>query len=173
MTRYAVRPAVEDDAEVLLAWRNDSQSLRWSRSQEPVVWPEHIRWLRSILAAEDRLLRILETDGRQVASVRYDRDPDKPARVEVNIVVADEARGQGVGAETLRLGEEVLMDSWPEVRTIKAVVHRDNAVSRRLFGKAGYHQRDEAGPWVTLAKTIDDEGTAVRPSAPEELPHPT
>ncbi len=88
-------------------------------------------------------------------------------------MVASETRGQGVGAEALRLGQEELRTCWPDVRTIAAVVHRDNAVSRRLFGKAGYHQRDDAGPWVTLAKTIDDEGTAARPSAPEELPHQT
>ena len=173
MTRYAVRPAVEADAQVLLAWHNDTQTLRWARNQEEVAWPGHVRWLRSTVAADDRLLWVVEADDRQVASVRYDRDDADPTTVEVSIVVAGEARGQGVGAEALRRGEEELGTCWPDVRTIAAVVHCDNAASRRLFHRAGYHVQVEADPWVTLTKTIDDEGTAVRPSAPEELPHPT
>lgn len=173
MTRYAARPAVEADAQVLLTWHNDSETLRWARNQEETSWPGHVRWLRSTLAATDRLLRVVEADDRQVASVRYDRDVVDPSTVEVSIVVASEARGQGVGAEALRRGQDEVRTCWPDVRTIVAVVHRDNAASRRLFGKAGYHQHDDAGPWVTLAKTIDGEGIAARPSAPEELPHQT
>lgn len=168
MTWYSARPAAESDALALLAWRNDPDTLRWVPNHDPITWPDHVRWLRSTIAADDRLYRVVQADGRPVASVRYDRDPAEPSTVEVSILVASEARGHGVGAETLRVGEDELVTCWPEVQTIVAVVHCDNAGSRRLFARAGYHLRAEADPWLTLTKTVGDAPTLPTPCSAKE-----
>lgn len=153
MTQFSVRPAEDTDAQVLLEWRNDTETMLWARNNAEIAWPHHLRWFRSVLAADDRILRVVEAGGRPVASVRYDRDPAHTSAVQVSIVVAHTARGQGVGITALQLGEAELRACWPDVRKIVAVVHRDNAASRRLFAKAGYGVRVEGDPWVTLTKT--------------------
>lgn len=155
MTAYVVRPVTAADAELLLAWRNDPDTLRWARDQRPVPWDDHVSWLRATVTDDERVYRLVLDDDTPVAAVRYDRAGDGSDEVEVSIVVASQTRGQGVGAMALRLGEQELRSTWPEVRTVVAVVHRDNAASRRLFERGGYAERSGHGQWITLAHALD------------------
>jgi RimJ/RimL family protein N-acetyltransferase len=134
-----VRPAAEDDAELLLAWRNDPEARRWSRSSEAIDLPTHRAWLLRTLASPDRHLLVLEqADGTPVATTRYDRLEADAAAWEVSISVGPDVRGRGLGGATLRASDRWLLDAEPAAERIVAHVRPENDASRRLFERNGY-----------------------------------
>ncbi len=155
MTSHAIRPVTEADAELLFTWRNDPETLRWSRQQQPVSWDDHLRWLRATCRDDQRVYRVVLEGETPVASVRYDRLDDAGHRVEISVLVAAESRGRGIGSIALKRGEQDLRCAWPDVGRIVAVVNRDNVASRHLFERDGYRLQREDQAWLTLAKTID------------------
>lgn len=143
-----VRPATEADAALLLSWRNDPETRRWSRSPDPIAVAEHQLWLSRTLASPDHRLFVAEHDGRPVGTVRFDR---AGAAWEVNITVAPSARGRRLAAPMLLAAERAL---GPEV--IRANVHHANAASRAVFLGAGYHLTTD-GEWQWLTKSPSQE----------------
>jgi RimJ/RimL family protein N-acetyltransferase len=151
MTPAAIRTVTMDDAELLLAWRNDEETRQMSRRVDRIGPNEHHAWLASALEDPDRLLALFLIDDEPVASVRYDRQaPD----AEVSITVAPDRRGRGVASLALRAAESALRQEWPHVEALVAIVHVTNAPSRRLFERDGYQLDARDGRWLTLRKTI-------------------
>ncbi|MBW0105703.1 GNAT family N-acetyltransferase [Pseudonocardia sp. KRD-291] len=141
------RPATEADAGLLLAWRNDPETRRWSRTSEEVRPEEHRAWLRRSLDRTDRLLLVVADDTGPVGTVRWDREDDD---WEVSITVAPDRRGSGLAGPLLTAGEHALRERTGPGTPVIAVVHADNVASARLFARAGYRP---AGP-------ADDDGFA-------------
>ena len=148
------RPAVLDDAELLLHWRNDPETRRWSRSTGEIDLDAHRRWLAGSLDREDRRLLVVSDLDGPVGTVRWDREAPG---WEVSITVAPERRGSGLAIPLLRAGEEALRARAGAGTPVIAVVHADNAASARLFARAGYVD-DEAGldadGFRTLRRTL-------------------
>ncbi|MEV1294395.1 GNAT family N-acetyltransferase [Pseudonocardia sp. NPDC049635] len=140
------RPATLDDAELLLAWRNDPDTRRNSRSAGEIDLDSHRRWLAGSLDREDRHLLIVSDAAGPVGTVRWDREP---AGWEVSITVAPQRRGGGLAGALLRAGEDALRERTGSGTPLIAVVHRDNIASAKLFARAGYTD-DGNGP--------DDDG---------------
>ena len=132
-----VRPATEDDAELLLVWRNDPEARRWSRSSGTIDLATHRAWLQRTLVSPDRhLLVVASTDGTPVATTRYDRLDG--GTWEVSISVGPEMRGRGLGGATLRASDAWFYATEPEADRLVAHVRPANAASRRLFERNGY-----------------------------------
>jgi RimJ/RimL family protein N-acetyltransferase len=134
-----VRPAVEDDAELLLSWRNDPEARRWSRSSDTIDLATHRAWLLRTFASPDRYLLVVEAgDGTPVATTRYDRLDGDATAWEVSITVGPDVRGRGLGGATLAASDAWLLDAEPAARRIVAHVRPANEASRRLFERHGY-----------------------------------
>ncbi|MEU6641309.1 GNAT family N-acetyltransferase [Saccharomonospora sp. NPDC046836] len=149
-----VREATERDAELLLGWRNDPDTRRWSRSTEAVEPAQHLRWLRGVLDSPDRLLFVAE-HGAAVGTVRFDRLPDAERTWEVSITVAPEHRGRGLAGAILAAGEQAL-HRLHAARSVLASVHEGNAASLALFHRAGYADMPATGPFRLLSKALED-----------------
>lgn len=153
--RLSVREAGVRDAELLLNWRNDPETRRWSRASEVVPLADHVRWLESVLASADRLLFVAEADG-PVGTVRFDLVSDAPEGTwEVSITVAPECRGRGLAGAILAAGERELRRRQ-SARCVLASVHEDNSASVALFRKAGYTGTETAGPFRVLTKPLEN-----------------
>jgi RimJ/RimL family protein N-acetyltransferase len=126
-----LRPASFDDADLLLAWRNDPLSRLASRNTALVKQDEHRAWLSRTLASADHRLMIAEEHGGPAGVVRADRIAQG---WELSWTVAPEARGRGIGARMLVMFVEQL-----EGRLI-AMIRKDNAASRRMASAAGLAQ---------------------------------
>lgn len=152
-----VRPATADDADLLLAWRNDPTTRAVSRQQDAVDRPAHVAWLEASLRRPDRHLLVGRTDGRPVGTVRWDDRGD--GEWEVSITVAPEARGRRVAPSLLAAAELWLASRYGSaLRGYLAVLHEGNTASRRLFVGAGYAPDlppDDAGfeRWVRSVRS--------------------
>ncbi len=139
-----VRPATQDDAHLLLKWRNDPEVRRRSRNGDVIHLDAHRAWLNRVLEDDGRHLLIVESaDGLPVATARYDRLEGSTAagvRWEISISVDPLMRGRGVGCTALRMSDEWLRLAEPDTWEIVAFVQPDNPGSRRLFLRAGYHE---------------------------------
>jgi len=129
-----LRPATSADRALLLEWRNDQDVVRFSLSGRPVAAAQHANWLASILAAPPLRLWIAEEAGEPVGQVRVDLED---ATGTVSISVAPAHRGRGIGSRMLA-ALVVEMEPDAAVRTLRALVHRDNTASLRAFERAGF-----------------------------------
>ena len=148
------RPAGAADAGMLLAWRNDPETRRWSRTPSPVPASEHRAWLDRSLADRDRMLLVVEDADGPVGTVRWDHEP---GGWEVSITVAPERRGAGFAGPVLAAGERALRAVTGAAVPVTAVVHRDNMASARLFARAGYQPAGppDADGFGTHRRTLD------------------
>jgi RimJ/RimL family protein N-acetyltransferase len=137
-----LRPATADDADLLLAWRNDPATRAASFSSDEITRDQHVRWLEGKLDDERCALLIVEESGEPVGQVRLERDGNT---AEVHIALAPAARGRAIGRQALRAAV-ALVPATLGVRRVEARVKDDNEASLRTFQAAGFRiARHEEG----------------------------
>lgn len=123
-----LRPARMDDALDVLAWRNDPATRAASRAGDEIDEASHLAWFERALADPHRSILIGEAGGRKVGMVRFDHG----AETEVSINLNPDCRGRGLSYPLLTAALAATAgDVWAEVR-------EGNAISRRLFERAGF-----------------------------------
>jgi RimJ/RimL family protein N-acetyltransferase len=131
-----LRDVRDEDADRLLRWRNDANAIRFSVSGRAVTSAEHVAWLAARRRDRATRLWIAEQDGSAVGQVRV----DVSQRIgKVSIAVAPEHRGQGIGIAVLAAMVDAMGDDG-SIDCLQALVHPDNAVSLRLFERAGFRR---------------------------------
>jgi predicted dehydrogenase/RimJ/RimL family protein N-acetyltransferase len=131
----ALRAANVEDAARLLAWRNDPETRRWSRSSHDIAPDEHASWLRRALADNSTQLWVAECDERPIGHVRV--GPEAEGIAEVHVTLAPEARGQGLGAAVLIQATARAL-AEPRVSLLRANIKPEHEASLRAFGQAGF-----------------------------------
>jgi RimJ/RimL family protein N-acetyltransferase len=136
-----LRSATMADARLLWTWANEPDVRRSSLSPDPIPWESHERWLSARLASPDcRMLIAHDPDGAPVGQIRFDRSEGE---AEIDVSVAPQARGEGWGAEIIRLGcERVHAEDF--AGRLHARVLPSNAASLRAFERAGFRQAGAA-----------------------------
>lgn len=149
-----LRPARQGDAELLLAWRNDADAVRFSGTGTPVDSDEHLRWLRSRLDDPATALWVAEVDGREVGSARVDV---RNAAGVVSIAVDPAERGKGVGTAVLtRL--LTYCAAGIQVDRLVATVDPRNVASLQLFQRVGFVREREIRGQVVLTWRRREQG---------------
>lgn len=123
-----LRPAGWEDADLLLAWRNDPATRQASRSTQKISASEHRKWLAEILSDENRQLFIAREGGFPVGTVRADRTENG---WELSWTVAPEARGKGLGKRMVSALSDRIKDP------VTARVKKENLASVRIARVAG------------------------------------
>ena len=131
-----LRPATMDDADALLAWRNDPATRALSHNKANVEPHVHMEWLARSLASPDRRLLIAERTGVPVGTVRADLSNGV---YELSWTVAPQARGQGVAKEMVAMAAAQIKE------TIRAQVLRGNEASVQVALNAGMKLQQEVG----------------------------
>jgi predicted dehydrogenase/RimJ/RimL family protein N-acetyltransferase len=130
-----LRDAGLEDAELLLAWRNDPDTRRWSRSSHEIAPEEHESWLGRVLADGSTRLWLAEAEGRPAGQVRI--GPATDAGAEVHIGLAPHARGRGLGAAVLVQGAARAL-AEPGIGLLCAYVKPAHRASLGAFARAGF-----------------------------------
>lgn len=141
-----IRPVTIDDADMLLAWRNDPETRAASRNTALVEPAEHAAWLRAVIDEPSIMLLIAVDDtGSAVGHVRFVPTGEG---YEVSIVIAPEHRGHGYGREVLRTAQEAFQEVHQR-ESVRAYVRSENLASHRMFRAAGYvvTETDAVGSW--------------------------
>jgi predicted dehydrogenase/RimJ/RimL family protein N-acetyltransferase len=131
----ALRPAGVQDRDRLRAWRNDPDTRRWSRSSHEIAAEEHAAWFTRVLADTSTRLWIAECAGRPIAHVRV--GPESEGAAEVHVVLAPEARGQGLGSAVLAEAGALALAS-ADTDLLCAYIKPEHAASLRAFTRAGF-----------------------------------
>lgn len=129
MPAFRLRPATLQDAELLLAWRNDPQTRRSSHNNAQIELSAHLIWLEAALVNSSRQILIAEAEGVPVGSLRVDRQSDGVS--ELSWTVAPAARGQGVGRHML--AALLARISGP----VRAEIKQGNTASIRIAESVG------------------------------------
>lgn len=123
-----LRRATLEDADLLLEWRNDLQTIMASHNVKEVSVYEHKLWLAEVLDNPDRNLLIAEASGTPVGTVRADYTKGV---YELSWTVAPSARGTGVGKKMVAtLARQI-------AGPIRAEVRAGNESSSRIAEHAG------------------------------------
>jgi RimJ/RimL family protein N-acetyltransferase len=145
MTSVELRPVTLSDRDLLLKWRNDFVTVRFSGTARAVTAQEHDRWFARRLAMADPCIWIGVWRRNEVGQVRLDQTNDRFA---VDVAVAPEWRGRGFGTALL-CALTTLAGAEGRVPLI-ACVHLDNNASLRSFASAGFREIERDDEWVQL-----------------------
>jgi UDP-2,4-diacetamido-2,4,6-trideoxy-beta-L-altropyranose hydrolase len=132
--RVTLRPATPEDCRQVWLWRNDEGTRAASFDTSPISFETHERWFHESLRHRDRHVYIVLVDGQEAGVVRLDV---AGARGIVNIHLAPEWRGRGVGPRTLAALEDVAFGPLHLTR-MEAEVKAGNAASLAAFQKVGF-----------------------------------
>ncbi len=152
-TQVRIRPIEPDDKsllEVALGQLSEETIHRRFLAPKPRLTGADLRYLTEVDGRDHYALVALLSDQPDVlvGVGRWIRDPERPDRAEVAIVIADPLQGQGLGT-ALGLA---LADAACErgVRSFTATMLAENVPAQRLFAVISHHLR------VTHAGTIDE-----------------
>lgn len=147
-----MRPVAAEDADTLLAWRNDQATRTASLSTAEVPREEHVAWLARTFASGERELLIGEHDGVAIGTVRFDHRDG--ATSEVSITVAPEHRGKRLALPLLQAGLAAYAVSPRTRPRILAQIREHNRASRALFDAAGFIEIGRADGVLLLALDV-------------------
>jgi RimJ/RimL family protein N-acetyltransferase len=131
------RPVTEDDALLLLEWRNDPETLRQSGTTTPVEREGHIKWLSASLKNPKRILMIAEIGGVAIGTVRADERDD--GFTEISYTIAPTERGKGLSKPMV----VAFVKQYLSGRKILAEIKESNPASEsvaRALGLAPFHR---------------------------------
>jgi RimJ/RimL family protein N-acetyltransferase len=144
-TAINLRRADAGDEALLLRWANDPQVRASSFSPDLIAPSDHHNWFRQGLTDPNRQLLIAAAaDGCPLGQIRFDRQPlprqDGSAEASVDLSLDRCARGFGLAADLVRLGLQVMEQTWgPGIEAV-AEVQTTNAASNACFSRAGFVQ---------------------------------
>ena len=136
-----LRTVAASDSELLLRWRNDPETRRFSFTTHEITQAEHEMWLDARLRDPNTLFWIAMHDRDPVGQVRLTRSERE---AEIHIAVAPTSRGRGYGRAILEGAAAACRERWPTVKTILARIDSDNDASIRAFEAAGFRSTAEA-----------------------------
>ncbi len=147
------RRATFADAPLLYRWANDPDTRRASFHQRQIYWSQHLRWLSQVLKAPNIHLYIVLKGKQPVATYRL--EVRKKTAV-INLSVAPQSRGQGIGGELMNL--IIVTAAKLGVTKLMGEVKIENQASLRLFQKTGFiiarHGTKHAAPFIRFEREV-------------------
>jgi aminoglycoside 6'-N-acetyltransferase len=126
-----VRPATDDDADVLVAWHADPDVSRY--------WDDETKTRDEVLADLRRAdvdAYIVEAGGEPIGYLQAWWEDDEPRRGGIDMFLVPSARGRGHGPDAARaLTESLLASGWARV-TVDPYTWNDPAI--RAWRRAGF-----------------------------------
>lgn len=130
-----LRKAQPQDCRIIFRWRNHPKVRAHFFNADEIGFDEHRNWFEKSLRMENRILLIALENDQPVGVLRFDIADDAVA--EIDIYVAAEKQGRGLGKEILREGEDWVRRNT-EIRMLRAKVMQENGPSLGMFRNRGF-----------------------------------
>ncbi len=125
----------KDHCLELFNWQTEPGNRKYSRSEIPPTWDEHVNWFHNALNDVQRNMWIIQFNGQNSGYVRLDQ---MKCQEEVSILISQKYRRLGIGYLALQAIKEKSKFS-----NILATVHQENIASIDLFTGAGFLKKSE------------------------------
>jgi RimJ/RimL family protein N-acetyltransferase len=136
------RTATLGDAAILLTWRNNPITRKFSINSEPIPDNQHLEWFKARLERTHfEPFFLYEVEFKAIGMIRFDFASG----------TANKFDGNGFGRKILNLACATLFDLNPDY-TIVASVHKQNFVSQKLFAGAGFELLPSVGNFLNFEK---------------------
>jgi RimJ/RimL family protein N-acetyltransferase len=139
-----LRPARDDDARPMLAWRNHPSTRAYFRDPRPVPEADHVAWWSRTLASPDRALLVGAVGSIEIGVLRLDAAGEA---AEVSIYLDPDLTGLGLGTALLTAGQRWVTEKRPAICRLIADIDPDNLSSQRAFTAAGFTVNDGRWTW--------------------------
>ena len=123
------------DMQRVFAWRNSAEILTKGSLGKTVEWDEHETWFTESVEGDMRQLYVVEVDGEDSGSVRFDQRVAGTSVISVYMLPVYQGRGHGVHA--LIQGCDAIWLKWGRHPVI-AFVRKENPNAVTAFTKAGF-----------------------------------
>lgn len=130
-----VREAKLDDAELYFEWANDPTVRQMAFHMEPIPWDSHIGWFKNKVASQSSHLLVCYENELPIGQVRF--DISESGEAEIDISIAKEHRGKGLGKSMLKAAIEY-EKCMNGIRTFVSEVKEDNISSNKMFTACGF-----------------------------------
>lgn len=128
------------DAKILFDWANEAYVRANSFSPEPILWDQHIAWLKAKLASPDSHIFLFFEEDEPIGQVRFDKIY---GAFEIDYSVGRNKRGRGLGSLMLKLAIEKLIEVEAGQLPIQVFgqVKSSNLPSIKIFRSLGFNEQ--------------------------------
>ncbi len=147
-----IRKAQVRDFQVTYQWATDPNVRRFSFNKDEITLKEHANWFFSTLEDANTEYYLLEVNGKEAGSVRFDLENEQTAKI--NYLLDPYFTGKGLGTYLLENGIKFLQDNRPSVETVYGYVLKKNVASVRIFEKLSFNEVSENSSELKFEKTI-------------------
>lgn len=133
-SKLTYRPLKSSDSALIFSWANDPLTRNNSFHQEAITQEAHEEWFKKKLSDPDATVELFFLGENPAGMVRIESVKKEYV---VSLNVAPDHRGQGLGAQMLRLALVRFFSGRPE-EALQAYIKKENEASKKVFSAAGF-----------------------------------
>lgn len=142
----SLEPAVSTDSNFVYELQT-KEVRQFFRNLTTPSLDEHIDWFNRTINSHESQLFIVTFNNQKAGVLRIDDLNTK--ELEISIIVSPEHAGQGVAKKAINKLEDMMFG-----KKLKAIIHKDNIASRKLFEKLEFEIKQQDGGFVEYFKNV-------------------
>jgi UDP-2,4-diacetamido-2,4,6-trideoxy-beta-L-altropyranose hydrolase len=149
----SIRDIQDSDVLDIYRWRNDSVTIKFSKTGQGVEIKEHYDWFKKIKSTGKGLIQIATVNDKPMGIVIYNYK-NEIHFFEISINIAPEFRKLGFGRKILFLSEIKLIKKVGNCK-IRAIINEKNEDSINFFTKCKYELIQKNKSELIYEKTLN------------------
>lgn len=135
-SQLTLRKAGPNDMQQCFEWANDSESRKFSYSQDPIPWERHVAWFQNKIEDPDCFYFIASVGPSNVGQMRFEWKKELDA-FQTSYSIDRAWRGKGLSHYLLSKAAQALKATVPSAKIV-GFVQEKNVASVKAFRGAGF-----------------------------------
>jgi N-acetylneuraminate synthase len=142
----ALRPMANEDAPLIVRWRNQPEVAAQLFSEHPPTLEDHQAWFANLQRRSDRLEFVIVAGDKPVGTIGLSQIDFGARSAEYGILIGEEQfRGRGIAGRASKLLLQFAFEVL-DLAHVDLALFRDNEGARRLYEKLGFVEQLPAPP---------------------------
>lgn len=138
MSKIYLKKADWKDVDLLFKWVNDEEVRKNSFNSHKIDYEEHKQWYKSSLEDRNVDIFILYVNNTPIGQIRLNYSGTTAI---INYSIDKNYRRKGFGSIILKMVEQKVIYSRPEILVLLGSVKPNNIPSKKVFEKNGYEKK--------------------------------